>query len=257
MSPSPTGPAAKAGAKTPPGATPPGTTAKAGTPLGTIVLATGKGGAGKSTLTRALAAHWLAGRRRPAVVDADPQGSIVAFHDPDGPMKAVAVHADPQAETVADTIAQLRRAHDPVLVDTAGFRNQTTVMAAVSADLVLIPCKAAAEDVREAVAMCDLIEELNGTPERGGRPIRSGIVLSMVVPGTVIARHVRRELEGAGYSVLRAEVAQRVAYPELSMRGLAPSAVDPDGAAARDVAALAREIMKLSRAAGPAARAAA
>ena len=213
--------------------------------LGTIVLATGKGGAGKSTLTRALAAHWRGGRHRPAIVDADPQASIATFHDPDGPMRDVPVAADAEAETVAATIGELRAAHEPVLVDTAGFRNQTTIMAAVAADLVLVPCKPAAEDVREAVAMRDLVDELNETPERRGRPITAAIVLTMTVPGTVIARHVRGELEGAGYHVLRAEVAQRVAYPELSMRGLAPPVVDPDGPAARDIAALAHEIMKL------------
>ena len=215
---------------------------------GTIVLATGKGGAGKSTLTRSLAAHWSRSRRRPAIVDADPQASIAAFHDPDGPMGSVPVRADAEAETIVATINELRAAHAPVLVDTAGFRNQTTIMAAITADLVLIPCKAAAEDVREAVAMRELIDELNETPEREGAPILSAIVLTMTVPGTVIARHVRAELEAGGYPVLRAEIAQRVAYPELSMRGLAPPLTDPEGAAGRDVAALATEIMKVARA---------
>lgn len=208
-----------------------------------IVMATGKGGAGKSTLTRSLASHWLGARHRPAVVDADPQASIAGFHDPDGLMKDLVVTADAEAETVAATIADLRRTHRPVLVDTAGFRNQTTIMAAIAADLVIVPCKPAAEDVREAVAMIALVAELNATPERAGRPIDAGIVLTMSVPGTVIARHVRRELEEGGYPVFKAEIAQRVAYPELSMRGLAPSSADPNGAAARDVAALAVEIM--------------
>ena len=215
--------------------------------LGTIVLATGKGGAGKSTLTRSLAAHWHATRRKPGIIDADPQASIATFHDPDGPLGAMPVVADPQAETVVASVVEMRERHDPVLVDTAGFRNQTTIMAAIAADLVLIPCKAAAEDVREAVAMHELIEELNATPEREGRPIPCAMVLTMTVPGTVIAKHVRRELEGGGYRVLKAEITQRVAYPELSMRGLAPSAVDPEGAAARDVAKLATEIARLMK----------
>ena len=45
----------------------------------------------------------------------------------------------------------------------------------------------------------------------------------------MIARQVRKELERAGYPLLDGEVAQRVAFPELSMRGIAPSVVDPDG----------------------------
>ncbi|MGX5805307.1 nucleotide-binding protein [Bradyrhizobium sp. Arg314] len=209
-----------------------------------IVLATGKGGAGKSTLARALAAHWLAARHKPALVDADPQASIASFHDPDGLMKAITLMADPEVETVRQTILDLSNSHRPVIVDTAGFRNQTTIMAAISADLVLIPLKAAAEDFREAVAMYDLVQELNNTPEREGRPLSALMVLTMTTPGTVIARHVRKELETGGYPLLTAEVTQRVAYPELSMRGLSPSIVEPDGAAARDIAQLAAEITK-------------
>ena len=92
-------------------------------------------------------------------------------------------------------------------------------MAAISADLVLVPLKPAAEDVREAVAMADLIRELNATPEREGNPVDTMMVLTMSVAGTVIGRHVRRELEQEGYPLLEAEISQRVAYPELSMRG--------------------------------------
>jgi chromosome partitioning protein len=210
-----------------------------------IVLASGKGGVGKSTLARALAAYWLSLGHRPALIDADPQGSIINLHDSEGPMGSVLVVADPQAETIAATIAELSATHAPVVVDTAGFRNQTTIMAAISADVVLIPLKPAAEDVREAVSMLDLVRELNATPERLHRPIQAALVLTMVTPGTVIARQVRRELEKAGYPLLETEVAQRVAFPELSMRGLAPSLVDPDSAAARDVGRLAAEIATL------------
>lgn len=208
----------------------------------TIVLATGKGGAGKSTLARSLAAHWVAAHQKPALIDADPQASIATFHDEEGPLSALTVTADPEVETIAATIKELKRKHRPLIIDTAGFRNQTTVMAAICADLVLVPLKAAAEDVREAIAMVDLVAELNETPERKGSPIQALMVLTMTVPGTVIGRHVRKELEEGGYPLLKAEITQRVAYPELSMRGLAPSVVDPEGAAARDVARVAREI---------------
>lgn len=209
-----------------------------------IVLANGKGGAGKSAITRALAAHWLNARYKPAIVDADPQASISKFHDPDSLMGGITLATDPEAETVRHTILELAEKHRPVIVDTAGFRNQTNIMAAICADLVLIPLKPAAEDIEEAVAMYQLVQELNDTPEREGRPIDVAMVLTMTTPGTVIARHVRKQLEGGGYPLLTAEIAQRVAYPELSMRGLSPSIVEPDGAAARDIAQLAAEISK-------------
>jgi chromosome partitioning protein len=209
-----------------------------------IVLATGKGGAGKSTLARSLAGHWLVNQQKPALVDADPQASIATFFDHDGPMKDIEVVADPEVETIRQTIEELKKNYQPIIVDTAGFRNQTTIMAAICADLVIIPMKPAAEDVREAIAMADLVQELNEIPERQGRPIQVMMALTMTIPGTVIGRHVRKELEEGGHPLLQAELTQRVAYPELSMQGLSPSVVDPDGAAARDIARMASEISK-------------
>lgn len=209
-----------------------------------IVLATGKGGAGKSALSRSLAAHWFAAKHSPAIVDADPQMSIARLHDPEGLLGQVPVITDPEATSVQTTIAELTEHHQPVIVDTAGFRNQTTIMAAIAADLVLIPLKPSTEDAAEAVAMYDLITELNQTPERKGRPITALMVMTMTTPNAVIVRHIRKELESAGYPVLDAEIAQRVIYPELSIRGLAPSVVDPDSAASRDIARLATEVSK-------------
>jgi chromosome partitioning protein len=209
-----------------------------------IVLASGKGGVGKSTLARSLAAHWLSVGQSPAIVDADPQASIISLHDAEGAMAKVSVVADPEVETIKWTIDDLATRHSMVLVDTAGFRNQTTIMACISADIVVIPFKAAAEDVREALAMLDLINELNVTPERSRAPIDVRLVMTMVTPGTLIARQVRKELEKGGYPILDTDIVQRVTFPELSMRGLAPSIVDPDGAAARNIAAVATELTK-------------
>ncbi len=73
------------------------------------------------------------------------------------------------------------------------------------------------------------------------------MVLTMTTPGTVIARQVRKELEAAEFPLLLAEVTQRVAYPELSMKGLAPSIADPEGAAARDISRVAMELMNAGR----------
>ena len=90
-----------------------------------------------------------------------------------------------------------------------------------------------------------LIEEINATPERVDRPIRAVMVLTMTLRGTVIARHVRTQLESAGYPLLKAEMPHRVAYPEAGIDGLSPSIREPDGAAARDIAAIVHEIMEL------------
>jgi chromosome partitioning protein len=58
----------------------------------------------------------------------------------------------------------------------------------------------------------------------------------------VIARHIRAEIAEAGFPLLTAEMPNRVAYSEAALHGTTPTAVDPGGAAARDVAAIADEI---------------
>ena len=83
--------------------------------------------------------------------------------------------AEPE-ERVGETIAELRQQHAPVIVDTAGFRNRTTIGALVVTDLAIIPLKPAVEDVDAAIATYDLIREINETDEREGRPIKIAMV---------------------------------------------------------------------------------
>jgi chromosome partitioning protein len=211
--------------------------------FGVITLATSKGGTGKSSLARSLAEHWFGLGHKPALVDADPQRSLANRYDPSGRLAALPVVAEPE-ERVGDVIEELALKHAPVIVDTAGFRNRTTISALVMTDLAIIPLKPAADDVDAAIATYGLIQEINATPERAGRPIRAAMVMTMVMRGTVIARHVRNQLTSAGYPLIKAEMLNRVAYPEAAIEGLSPSTVDPDGAAARDIAAIAQELMK-------------
>jgi chromosome partitioning protein len=211
---------------------------------GVITLATSKGGVGKSSLGRSLAGHWFAVGHKPALIDADPQRTLANRYDPEGRMGGVPIMAEPE-ERVGEVIEDLRRRHAPVIVDTAGFRNRTTIGALVATDLAIIPLKPAVEDVDAAIATYELIREINETDERQGRPLKVAMVLTMTMRGTVIARHVRDQLTGAGYPLLKAEMLNRVAYPEAGIEGLSPSITDPDGAAARDIAAIAQELMKL------------
>lgn len=211
--------------------------------FGIITLATSKGGAGKSTLARSLAAHWLMLGHKPALIDADPQRTLANRHDPDGKLGAIPLLAEPE-ERVTEAIEELRGKHRPVIVDTAGFRNRTTICALVASDIAVIPLKPSAEDVDAAVATYELITEINTTPEREGRPIRVAMLLTMGMQGTVITRHVRAQLEAEGYPLLKAEMTNRVAYPESGIEGLSPAVTDPDGAAARDIAAIAQELSK-------------
>ncbi|MBP9682671.1 MAG: ParA family protein [Bacteriovorax sp.] len=209
-----------------------------------LVLATSKGGAGKSTLVRSLSAHYIISGFKAAVIDADPQGSIVSRHDPDGKLQKLYVVAEPE-EQVSFLVEDLKKTYSPIIIDTGGFRNRTTIRALVSADLAIIPLKPSADDVIAAIETHDLIKEINETPERAGRPIKYRMILTMTQQGTIISKQVRRELDEMGYLLLKSELFHRVAYPESAINGLSPNITDPDGAASRDIASIASEILKL------------
>ena len=162
--------------------------------FGVITLATSKGGAGKSTLARSLAAHWLTVGHKPALIDADPQRTLANRHDPAGKLGAVTLVAEPE-ERVADVIQELRAKHRPIIVDTAGFRNRTTISALVASELAIIPLKPSAEDVDAAIATYELIAEINETPERAGDPSVWRWSLRWAMHSTVITRHVRAQLD--------------------------------------------------------------
>jgi chromosome partitioning protein len=206
-----------------------------------ITFATSKGGVGKSTLARNLAAHWVNVGMKVAIIDADPQGSIINRHDPEGPLKNLAVLAEPE-ESVSGLIEDIKNQYDFVLVDTGGFRNRTTVRALVTSDLAIIPLKPSADDVAGALETHKLIMELNKTPERVYNHIKYRMIITMSQQGTVISRHVRSELEQLGYMLLKSEMYHRVAYPEAAINGLSPCITDPEGAAARDVAKIINEL---------------
>lgn len=211
-----------------------------------IVFASSKGGVGKTTLVRALASHWQNVGQKPAIIDADPEEGLFENHDPDGPMGKIPVLADPEV-TVGNLIEELRAKHRPILVDTGGFGNQTNVAAIASSDVVIIPLKPSKDDVRRARRTMDLVEEINETDERAGKPVMVRMLLTMTQKNTVVARHVRQQLEDNGFPLMKAELASRVVYLEAGLEGLSPVVIEPKGAATKDIAKIAVELSKIRK----------
>jgi chromosome partitioning protein len=206
-----------------------------------LTLATSKGGVGKSTLARNIAAHWLNVGHKVAIIDADPQGSIIGRHNPDGLLKDLKVIAEPE-ENVSNVIDEIKEKYSRIIVDTGGFRNRTTVRALIKSDLALIPLKASSDDVSGALETHSLIQEINKTPERFANPIKYRMLLTMTSQGIILSRQVRSELEALGYLMLKSEMYHRIIYPETAINGLSPCITDPEGPAAKDISNIVSEI---------------
>lgn len=206
-----------------------------------VVMATLKGGSGKSTAAACLAAHCQRAGLSVVVIDADPQASLMHWRSLGEPSIDLEVVAD-TSEAVAERALDAARQSDLVVIDTAGFRNRTMIEALSVADLAVIPIKASPLDIAAAVETVRLVEEVNATEERRTRPMDYRLLLTQVTVGSAVARHVRNELTQSGYVLFEAELANRVVYAEASIAGRMPIHLDAGSAAARDGEEFASEV---------------
>jgi chromosome partitioning protein len=200
-----------------------------------ITVATMKGGSGKSTLASCLAVHWHLAGRHPSIIDADPQRSIARLAARQRALGGIRV-VENATENAWETAYQLASVSGPVIIDTPGFRSQTTLGCLGASDFVLVPVKPSPFDVDR---MLDTLDILHGA---GGRRPAFRCVLTQTTRDSVIAKHIRAELLEAGFPVLQNELPNRVIYAEAALWGATPSLLDREGPAARDIGAIAGEI---------------
>jgi chromosome partitioning protein len=194
-----------------------------------------KGGSGKSTLASCLAVHWHLTGRRPTLIDADPQRSIMRLAARERGLGGVSVVED--ATEDASKTARRLAAGGLVIIDTPGFRSRTTLDCLAAADFLLVPVKPSPFDVDR---MLDTLSIL--TERADGRRPLFRCLLTQTTRDSVIARHIRAELAEAGLPLLRSEMTNRVAYPEATLWGATPSLISWKGPAAREIAAVAEEV---------------
>ena len=201
-----------------------------------ITVATMKGGSGKSTLASCLAVHWHLRGRRPTLIDADPQRSIMRLAARERALGGVAVIED-ATENALKTARRLSSGGGLVIIDTPGFRSQTTLDCIAAADFLLVPVKPSPFDVDR---MLDTLGILTDRAD-GRRPLFR-CMLTQTTRDSVISRHIRAELAEAGVPVLNSEMSNRVAYPEASLWGATPSLISWKGPAAKEIAVIADEV---------------
>ncbi len=182
--------------------------------MSVLVVASSKGGPGKTTLCQILAGT-LAQSIRLVVLDADPTQALSRWvaNAYEGP--AIETHAEPDETRLAHLIAAKAESADLVLVDTAGFGNRAATVAMTSADAVLVPSLAGEADVTEAEKTVRLIEGLARAARRD-IPVR---IMFNRVRKTTLARHAAAEVKAAGLLCMEASLSDLVAYGEMTYSG--------------------------------------
>ena len=184
-----------------------------------VVVASSKGGVGKTLVSMVLASRLATDGLRVAAIDADPNGALADWRANvwDGP--AFVVEAEPDAARLAHRIPDLAASTDLLIVDTAGFGNQAAAAAIASADAVIVPMLASRADIAEATRTVQLAQGLARAARRDN-PAR--VLRNKVNARTAVAQHARGEVESAGLPLLATTLSQVVAYTELTHNGRLP-----------------------------------
>ncbi len=184
-----------------------------------IVVASSKGGVGKTLISMILAGRLTAEGLRVAALDADPNGALADWHAGVWDGAPFTVEAEPDAARLAHRIPDLAGVCDVLVVDTAGFGNQAAAAAIASADAVIVPMLASRADIAEATRTVRLAQ---GLARSARRDIPARVLRNKVNARTAVAQHARDEVEGAGMPLLSTTLSQAVAYTELSHNGRLP-----------------------------------
>ncbi|WP_049622938.1 ParA family protein [Frateuria defendens] len=179
----------------------------------TALVASSKGGCGKSTLVTQLASHWAQQGRRTAIVDADRQGSSYrwAALRPDGVPGVLGLEGGRKAlqKLPADT--------ERVLVDTpAGTDEGDLAPYLDQADVVLVPVLPSAFDLNATLGFLERLRGI-GRVRRGKLPV--ALVGNRLKPWTHASQDALAQLaEEAPFPVV-AQLRDSQAYVLLSALG--------------------------------------
>lgn len=184
-----------------------------------------KGGSGKTTLAVHMAVCAIKKKKTVVLIDLDPQGSAADWYEArSGDKDLVAARAT--AQTLPELLKRAKKGDaDLVIIDTAPHSNQSAVIAAKFADLVLIPCRPSRFDMKSIGSTVDIIQLTKA---------KAFVVMNVCARGH-LGEEAKETLKKQGYPMLDIMISQRVAFSHAVIDGQSVHEYEPEGVAAQDI----------------------
>lgn len=203
-----------------------------------ITLCTTKGGTSKTSLTASLLSYWHSKKKRVAAVDADPNCNLTRWLDK-GSLSDIPHVAETDEGEIIEAVENISGDRDLILVDVAGFGNQSMVYAIGISSFVIIPCRPSEDDVLEALKTKQVVAN---AAKLTRREIPYKVVLTQVKAGTLVIDHTLKQFQAFNVPLFDTEIVSRTIYQTSRFSGETPITAEPQGKAAKEIKALAKEI---------------
>lgn len=201
----------------------------------TLAIAQQKGGAGKTTIAIQLGVAWAQQGYRVAMLDVDPQGSMMAWYGlrKEAGLATALVASEVQGWKLSTEIDRLKNDHDILLIDTPPHAETDARVAVRAASLILVPVQPSPMDLWATKPTLDLAKREKS---------RALLVLNRVPSRGRLTELVRAKIDAEGLPLAQTVLGNRSAFAASMMDGKGVVETQPKGAAAEEIRGLAAEI---------------
>lgn len=196
----------------------------------TIVFASSKGGAGKTTAAIILASELAQQGEKKNInitmIDADPNQHSAKWALKQGCPKNIDIIECSDEESIIDDIEKANEKSDFVIVDLEGTASMAVASAVSQADLVIILCQGSQDDADEAVKTIKLIK-------RQEKVLRRDIPFSILLTRTHPAitprtlKHIIKEFTEANIDIFKSSLIDREAFRAIRSFGGTVNQLNP------------------------------